>query len=98
MSSDHNGDLSPDARSYISSLRESAEREVAREYARMDDQSFRARIGPGLDNLEKKVDAILGEIRRRPRVSRKALLGAAALGGALATRYGDIIDVLRAIP
>lgn len=69
-------DLSPDARAYVLSLRSVDARNDARDYAKMDEQLFRARLGPA-------VDEILVEVRRMQRpVSKRqiaALLGAGGL-------------------
>lgn len=93
MQNHHDEDISPDARAYIASLTVSAERDAAREYARMDDQSFKARIGPGMDALDAKVDRLEGKIdrvidevsgSRMIPISRKMLAGFALLGGGMA--------------
>lgn len=69
------GDLSPDARSYILSLHSVDDRDNARDYARMDDQLFRARIGPAIDE-------VLAEVRRLQRpVSKRQVATLLAAGG-----------------
>lgn len=71
------GELSPDSRAYVLSLRTVAAREAARDYANMDEQLFRARVGPAIDELLVEVRAI-AIVDRSPTISKKqvaALLG-----------------------
>lgn len=87
MAFDRDSNLTPDARSYVQSLHDSAARDTAREYAQMDDQAFRARIGPGLDEVDRKLDALLS----RPSVaivspnslSKRQAAGLSLFGGAV---------------
>jgi len=69
-------DLSPDARSYVLSLRSRDQRDAARDYASMDEQLFRARVGPAIDDL-------LVEVRRLSRpMSKRQVAGWGVLGAA----------------
>lgn len=71
-------DLSPDARAYVLSLRSVDARNDARDYARMDEQLFRARIGPAIDE-------VLAEVKRLQRpVTKRQIAGILAAGGLVA--------------
>lgn len=75
-------DLTPDARGYVLSLRSVDARNDARDYARMDEQLFRARIGPAIDELLSEVKA-LRAIESARKISKKQIAAIFASGGVL---------------
>ena len=87
MTIPRDADLSSDARAYIASLTDWNKRESAREYARMDSQSFQSRIGPAVDALDSKMDELLNEVRvlkRKPTIPQRAVAIFAMIGAAAA--------------
>lgn len=83
MAWDRDVNLSPDARSYVQSLRDSASRDAAREYAGMDDQAFRARIGPAVDEVDRKLDVLIAQGTVSSGMNKRTVAALSLIGGAL---------------
>lgn len=69
------------------------ERPVARVWANMPDDEFKARVGPMVDGLDAKMDAVLAEMRKRPppTMSKRAVASMALIGGALVNAVVEVL-------
>lgn len=59
----------------------------------MDDQAFRARMGPALDELDAKLVKVLDALAK-PRVSRRVLAGIVSSIGATIAVIAELVNAL----